>query len=141
MKPQYDGPFIVISRNCEGTYILCQLDGSIFHRPIAAFRLLLYHACNSIYLPDDMMDINTHKLQELEQSNVEDDINSVTIEVATEYVDEEEEEMKPKNAKLILFTFHCLFYFLLYNSSFAILLFLQCFYFCNFLNSILYYFS
>jgi len=92
MKPHYDGPFIVISRNHGGTYILCQLDGSIFHRLIAAFRLLPYHAHNSIYLPDDMMDINTQKLQELEQSNIEDDIDSVAIEVATEYVEEDDNE-------------------------------------------------
>jgi len=39
-----------------------------------------------------MMDINTQKLQELEQSNVEDDINSVPIEVATEYVEEDDNE-------------------------------------------------
>jgi len=94
MKPWYDGPFIVISRNCGGTYILCQLDGSVFHRPIAAFHLLPYHARDLIYLPDNMMDINTQKLQELGQSNVEDDIDSVTIEVATDYVDDEEEESK-----------------------------------------------
>jgi len=96
MKPQYDGPFIVISRNHGGTYILCQLDGSIFHRPITAFQLLLYHAHNSIYLPDDMMDINTQKLWELEQSNIEDDINLVTIEVTTDYVGNEEEESENK---------------------------------------------
>ena len=66
MKPHYDGPFIVISRNHGGTYILCQLDGSVFHRPITAFRLLPYHARNLIYLPDDMMNINTQKLWELE---------------------------------------------------------------------------
>jgi len=92
MKPHYDGPFIVISRNCGGTYILCQLDGSIFHRPITAFRLLPHHACDSIYLPNDMMDIDTQKLQELEQSNVEDNIDSVAIEVTTKYVEEDDDE-------------------------------------------------
>jgi len=39
-----------------------------------------------------MMDINTQKLWELEQSNVEDDINLVTIEVAMDYVGNEEGE-------------------------------------------------
>jgi len=92
MKPQYDGPFIVISKNRGGAHILCQLDGSVFHRPITAFHLLPYYTHDSIYLPDDMMDIDTQKLQELEQSNVEDNINSVTIEVTTDYVDNEEEE-------------------------------------------------
>jgi len=92
MKPRYDGPFIVISRNCGGAYILCQLDGSVFHRPITTFHLLPYHACDLIYLPDDMMDIDTQKLRELEQSNIEDDIDSVTIKVTTDYVDDEGEE-------------------------------------------------
>ena len=62
MKPQYNGPFIVISRNHGGAYILCQLNGSVFHRLITAFQLLPYHAHDLIYLPDDMMDINTQKL-------------------------------------------------------------------------------
>ena len=92
MKPQYYGPFIVISRNCGGAYILCQLNGSVFHRLIAAFRLLPYHACDLISLSDDMMDIDTQKLWELEQSNIKDDIDLVTISVATEYVGNEEEE-------------------------------------------------
>ena len=39
-----------------------------------------------------MMDIDTQKLWELEQSNVEDDINSVAIEVATKYVEEDDDE-------------------------------------------------
>jgi len=71
---------------------LCQLDGSIFHRPITAFRLLPYHACDSIYLPDNMMDIDTQKLRELEQLNVEGNINSVAIGVTTEYVEEDDDE-------------------------------------------------
>jgi len=69
-----------------------QSQHSVFHRPIAAFHILPYHARDSIYLPDDMMDINTQKLRELEQLNVKDDIDSVTIEVTTDYVDDEEEQ-------------------------------------------------
>jgi len=128
MKPLYDGPFIVISRNHGGAYILCQLDGSIFHRLIAAFHLLPYHAHNLIYLPDDMMDIDTQKLWELEQLNIEDDINLVTIEVATDYVDDEEEESENEEhwALSLNFVFLVLFYILWCNSFF-----MQLIRFCN----------
>ena len=44
MRPRYIGPLIVIDRNYRGAYILCELDGSILHQPIAAFRLLPYLA-------------------------------------------------------------------------------------------------
>ena len=37
MRPRYLGPLVVLSRNRGGAYILCELDGSVFHRPIAAF--------------------------------------------------------------------------------------------------------
>src|SRR5205823_9657210 len=42
MRPRYLGPLIVISRNYGGAYIVCELDGTVYHRPIAAFRLLPY---------------------------------------------------------------------------------------------------
>ncbi|KNZ76762.1 hypothetical protein J132_08835 [Termitomyces sp. J132] len=44
MKPCYPGPLVVISHNCGGTYIICELDGSVLHRPIAAFCLVPYFA-------------------------------------------------------------------------------------------------
>ena len=37
MKPRYLGPLIVVSRNKGGAYILCELDGTVLHRPIAAY--------------------------------------------------------------------------------------------------------
>jgi len=32
------GPLIVLSRNKGGAYVRCELDGSVFDRPVAAFR-------------------------------------------------------------------------------------------------------
>jgi hypothetical protein len=63
--PQYLGPLIVIARNFGGAYILCELDGTIFHRPVAAFRLLPYLACKSIPLPPNFTDIDPHRLEAL----------------------------------------------------------------------------
>ncbi|KNZ81102.1 hypothetical protein J132_03093 [Termitomyces sp. J132] len=37
MKPCYLGPLVVISCNCGSAYILCKLDGSVLHFPIATF--------------------------------------------------------------------------------------------------------
>ncbi|KAF8200445.1 hypothetical protein K438DRAFT_1582397, partial [Mycena galopus ATCC 62051] len=47
----YLGPLVVISHNRGGAYILCELDGSVFHQPIAAFRVIPYFARTSIALP------------------------------------------------------------------------------------------
>ena len=37
MRARYLGPCIVVSRNKGGAYIIAELDGSVFDRPIAAF--------------------------------------------------------------------------------------------------------
>ncbi|KNZ73296.1 hypothetical protein J132_07837, partial [Termitomyces sp. J132] len=37
MKPCYLGLLVVISHNHGSTYILCKLDGSVLHCPVAAF--------------------------------------------------------------------------------------------------------
>jgi hypothetical protein len=51
MRTRYIGPLIVVSCNYSGAlYILTELDGTVLHRLIAAFRLLPYFACKSIPL-------------------------------------------------------------------------------------------
>ena len=37
MRARYLGPLVVVSRNKGGAYIICELNGSVFDRPIAAF--------------------------------------------------------------------------------------------------------
>jgi hypothetical protein len=69
MRPRYLGPLIVISRNFGGAYILCELDGSVLHRPVAAFRVIPYFARTSIPLPDGFIDIDTKRLREMEQTS------------------------------------------------------------------------
>jgi transposase InsO family protein len=68
MRARYLGPLIVISRNFGGAYIVSELDGTVFHRPVAAFRLLPYYPHASISIPDNLLDIDTSRLRELEQS-------------------------------------------------------------------------
>src|SRR5271156_6390672 len=71
MRPHYLGPLIVISRNQGGAYILAELDGSVFDRPIAAFRVIPYFARSAIALPplEDLVDISQRHLTELEESD------------------------------------------------------------------------
>ncbi|KNZ75943.1 hypothetical protein J132_00691 [Termitomyces sp. J132] len=59
MKPRYLGPLVVISRNRGGAYIVCELDGSILHRPVAAFCLVPYFTREHITVPSDTFDIDT----------------------------------------------------------------------------------
>ena len=44
MRPRYLGPLIVISCNKGGTYILAELNGTLYHQPITAFRVIPYFA-------------------------------------------------------------------------------------------------
>ena len=69
MRPRYTGPLIVVARNRGGAYIICELDGTVFHRPIAAFRLLPYLARKQLPLPENFVDISQARLEELVSSD------------------------------------------------------------------------
>nr|GAT45769.1 predicted protein [Mycena chlorophos] len=74
MHKRYFGPLLVISRNRGGAYIIAELDGAVFARPIAAFRIIPYFARQAITLPplSDFLDISTEHLREMEQSTLVD---------------------------------------------------------------------
>ena len=72
---------------------MCELDGTVFDWPIAAFCIIPYHACKSIALPDIALDISTVHLREMEESMImgadnEDMIDDKQNEV-TDIVNEE----------------------------------------------------
>jgi hypothetical protein len=74
MRPRYIGPLIVLSRNKGGAYIIAELDGSVFDRPIAAFRVIPYFARTKLDLPplSDLLDISKARLTEMTDSDVVD---------------------------------------------------------------------
>jgi len=74
MRPRYIGPLVVISRNKGGAYIICELNGSVFDRPVTAFRVVPYFARRSLTLPnlDDFLDISSERLIDMESSDVSD---------------------------------------------------------------------
>ena len=74
MRARYLGPVIVISQNKGGTYIVSELDGSVFDHPIAAFRAIPYFARQHIGIPplDKLIDISARRLRELEDSTAAD---------------------------------------------------------------------
>jgi len=65
---------IIISRNKGGAYIVAELDGSLYDRPIAAFRLIPYFARQHIDFPplEDLLDVSIERLRELENTTLED---------------------------------------------------------------------
>jgi hypothetical protein len=60
---------MVISHNLRGAYILSELDGAVLHQPIAAFHLLPYFPRKAIPIPAHLIDIDTTRLQEIEQGS------------------------------------------------------------------------
>jgi hypothetical protein len=74
MRARYLGPLIVLSRNKGGAYIIAELDGSVFDRPVAAFRVIPYFARTKLDIPpiDDLIDISRSRLTQMEQSDVAD---------------------------------------------------------------------
>ena len=73
MRPRCLGPLIVIGRNRGGAYLLCELDGTLLDRPIAAFRVIPYFAHKSIPLPDNLLDTTPDRVRNIMKSNAQGD--------------------------------------------------------------------
>lgn len=56
MKPRYLGPMVVITRNRGGSYVLAELNGAVWQEKVVAFRVVHYHARNSITLKTSILE-------------------------------------------------------------------------------------
>ncbi|SJL16892.1 uncharacterized protein ARMOST_20422 [Armillaria ostoyae] len=67
MHTRYLGPLVILGRNKGGAYLLCELDGSTFARPVAAFRLVPYFARKKIDVPDinAIIDVPPERINDL----------------------------------------------------------------------------
>ena len=90
MKPRYLGPLIVVSCNKGGAYIICELDGSVLHCPIAAFQVLPYLARKSIELPDGFIDIDTQCLRQIEDMDLPEEQDYIEVQDEEQEHDEDE---------------------------------------------------
>ena len=61
---------VVISRNRGRAYIICDLDSTLGHAPIAAFRVVPYLAHEKLELPniEQYIDVSVSRLRELENT-------------------------------------------------------------------------
>jgi hypothetical protein len=68
---------IAVSRSKGSAYIICDLNGTLLHAPVAAFRVVSYPAHTKINIPDlkKHIDVLVAWLREMEHNTVEDPNN------------------------------------------------------------------
>lgn len=60
---------LVVGRNKGGAYIICDLDGAVLDRPIAAFRVVPYLARKRIPMPDNWISITRERILEMQKAD------------------------------------------------------------------------
>ena len=101
MRPRYFRPMIVLSRDMGGAYIVCDLDGTLLHAPIAAFRVIPYFAWQEIDAPDLELFIDTsnERISDMEHTTFADpDDPEVAAVIAEDAAEEDTPEDDEENA-------------------------------------------
>ena len=77
MQPRYNGPYVVVTQNRGGAYVVCELDGAVLDQPIAAFWVVPYFARKSLIIPTSVLDVHLKRIKEMwhSQSLGDDDEN------------------------------------------------------------------
>ena len=68
MQPRHNGPYVVVTRNCGGAYVICELDSAVLDRPIAVFRVVPYFSRKSLVIPTSVLDVHLKRIKEMWQS-------------------------------------------------------------------------
>jgi hypothetical protein len=98
MRPRYIGPYVIIRRNKGGAYIMCELDGSVLDRPMAAFRVVPYFAREHIDLPQEVLDADERRLQEMADSTSQGDDDKFDDKDISEDTADDQEDGDTSNA-------------------------------------------
>lgn len=90
-RSRYIGPFEVVRRTLNGSYILKELDGSLWSQKVAAFRVLPYITrddqrledlrSNKVLVPPD---IELHEQEQLELQEESDNNSDSDLEILEE---------------------------------------------------------
>ena len=82
-----------------GVYILCNLDGTLLHAPVAAFQVVPYFARREINAPnlDLFIDISTERMHKLEHRTAADhDDPEVAVVIAEDQAEDNDADSNDK---------------------------------------------